>query len=89
MNKIIKIPKGGISITGFSEFGIKNGEKFTAKIKKGTKWKLRDFRLSFDRGGECECCGGFHEIEFANSRKVFHFDTHLGIPWISPESLLN
>ena len=86
---IIKIPAEGMYIhellrrLGDPEKGF----KFTLKIKRNKRYKLRSFRMLETQHRHCECCGNYVMTGFRNSRRSFDFDTHLGECYVNPHSI--
>ena len=54
------------------------GEKFSLRFKRGTRWKLKSFSGYSYRNGKCECCGGYTSLQLHKGDKTFCFDNHLG-----------
>jgi hypothetical protein len=40
------------------EKGVRVGDKFGIKFKRGKRWKMKAFRLVSSNDFRCECCGG-------------------------------
>ncbi len=85
--KTIKINRDNDYVSAFSalldEKGVKEGDKFTIKFKRGKRWKLKSFRLLNKGNFRCECCGSYTKIVFSKGEvgklSIFQVDNHLGI----------
>ena len=64
------------------------GTKFTLKLKRGKRYKLRSFRIDHFRHGKCECCGPYMVLSFRNSSRSIHLDSHFGLSFLTASSCL-
>jgi hypothetical protein len=86
MLKIIKLPSNGESISGFlrllNDKGVKQGDKFALKFKKGRRWKLKKFFFINGFSAYCDCCGLSDYLTLQKGSKYVDFDNHLGVGWV-------
>lgn len=87
---IIKVPAEGIYVRDLIEKlpSVEPGFKFGLKIKRGTRWKLRSFRIAGYEARTCESCGPYVSLSFRNSLRDFHFDNHFGPSYLTVSTLL-
>ena len=63
--------------------GIKQGERFSIKMKVKKRSKFRSFRATWEDDRYCESCGHYTVLHLHKGLHTVTFDTHFGIAWVS------
>ena len=86
-HKIIKLTPQDDYLSGIgfllNAAGIKDGDKFSIRFKRGLRWKLKAFKLLAFSHHKCECCGSYTVMILQKGDEKILIDNHFG-----PSSLL-
>jgi hypothetical protein len=87
---IIKVKQQGMHVHDLVSAlpHLEPGTKFTLKLKRGKRYKLRSFRIQYHDHRRCECCGPYVVLSFRNSARTIHLDSHFGSSFFGVEQCL-